>query len=145
MGKYDDMIDMEHHVSLTHMPMSAENRAAQFAAFAALSGYEDAVRETGRYTVQKSEIDEDMKEIINNRLLIINDCIDKHYTISVTYFIPDKLKSGGKYNTAESYIKKIDIEGLYIIIADDTKIDINEITDISGEIFKDSDLTVYYE
>ena len=57
MGKYDDIINMDHHVSETHARMPAENRAAQFAPFAALSGYEDEVKETEKQTLQSIEAD----------------------------------------------------------------------------------------
>ena len=61
--KYDDIINLEHHISKTHKQMSMQNRAAQFAPFAALTGYEEAVKETARFTEQKIELDEELNNI----------------------------------------------------------------------------------
>lgn len=136
MGKYDDMLNMKRHVSTSHTPMAAENRAAQFAPFAALSGYDEAVKETGRLTGERIELDENLKEVINSKLLMIQDCIDEHHTISVTYFVPDKYKSGGRYETVTSSVKKLNIIDRRLIMSDGTDIPMNEIIDITGEIFR---------
>lgn len=45
MGKYDDIINLPHHVSVKHPRMSMNNRAAQFSPFAAPTGYEKAIEE----------------------------------------------------------------------------------------------------
>ena len=110
--------------------MSITNRAAQFAPFAALTGYSDEIKEASRITCKKIEIDEDLKEIIDNKLQIIQSRIKDKPNINVTYFLPDKKKSGGKYITINKYVKKIDLYNKEIIFFDKTKIFINNIIDI---------------
>lgn len=89
MGKYDDIINMSHHVSKRHPQMSLEARSAQFAPFAALTGYEDAVSETGRLTSDKIELSEDERVILDRKLKIIQDNIAEEPSVFITYFIPD--------------------------------------------------------
>ena len=106
MSKYDDIINLKRPVS-RRMPMSITNRAAQFAPFSALTGYDEAIKETSRITSEKHELSEGKIEIINNKLNEIkNNGIRR---VKITYFVKDKSKSGGEYVTEEVDIKKIDI------------------------------------
>lgn len=107
-NKYDDIINLEHHVSKVHKQMSLENRSAQFAPFAALTGYEDEVKETARITEDRIELDEEQKIIINEKLNIIESQIATNPEISITYFVPDTKKEGGSYQTKTEKVKKID-------------------------------------
>ena len=95
MGNYDDIIDLPHHVSETHPPMSRADRAAQFSPFAALTGYDAAVRETARMTERRIELDEGVKAELNARLNCILEHLSEHPQVSITYFMPDEKKSGG--------------------------------------------------
>lgn len=133
---YDDIINMPHHVSTKHPPMSLYARSAQFAPFAALTGYEDAVRETARETRNRIDIDEEIKAILDSKIQLLSEKIKQKPEISFTYFIPDLRKDGGDYVTVNGIIKKIDTYEQKIILLDKTEIPINEIIDISGEIFK---------
>ena len=108
MGKYDDIINMSHHVSKRHPQMSLEARSAQFAPFAALTGYEDAVSETGRLTSDKIELSEDERVILDRKLKIIQDNIAEEPSVFITYFIPDIFKEGGSYVTINCNLKRID-------------------------------------
>ena len=117
MGNYDDIIDMPHHVSATrpHMPML--DRAAQFQPFRALTGYEDAVRETARLTDQRVELTDEEKARLDAILQTLADSIGSHPQVILTYFQPDKKKAGGAYATATGQLKKIDdIEGVLILM-----------------------------
>ena len=117
MGKYDDIINLPHHVSATrpHMPMI--DRAAQFMPFRALSGYEDAVQETARLTDEKIELTEDEKTILDMRLQKLADEIGSQPKVTLTYFRPDKKKAGGAYLTVTGQLKKIDdYEGALILM-----------------------------
>ena len=105
MGKYDDIINLPHHVSDYHKPMPMKNRAAQFAPFAALSGHEEAIAETMRHTEPFKELSEDEKNLISQKL---NYAIDNHSHIEITYFVPDKTKSGGYYERVSGEIMKWD-------------------------------------
>ena len=106
--KYDDIINLEHHVSTKHSRMSLENRSAQFAPFSALTGYEEAVKEEARVTESRIDIDEKAKIEVNEKLNYIMKHLDKNIIVSVTYFEKDKKKQGGSYKTIKGIIKKID-------------------------------------
>ena len=134
--RYDDIINLKHHVSKKHPQMSLYARSAQFAPFAALTGYEDAVRETGRETGDRIEIDEELKNILDAKIQILNEQIKKKPEVVFTYFIPDLIKEGGRYVSVTGIVKKIDLYNQNIILEDKNEIPINEIIDISGEIFK---------
>lgn len=133
---YDDIIDMEHFTSKVHPRMSMEARAAQFAPFSALTGYEESVKETARLTDEKIEIDDGLKEMLNNRLLIIEEKLKSNPLVAITYFVPDKKKKGGKYITSEVHIKKIDNIELKITTKENIYININEIINISSNDIK---------
>lgn len=134
--KYDDIINLPHHVSKKHPQMSLYARSAQFAPFAALTGYEEAIKETARETSARIEIDEEMKSVLDSKLQILLEKISLKPELSITYFVPDFSKDGGKYVTTEGIIKKIDMFNQYIYLEDATEIPINEIIDITGEVFK---------
>jgi hypothetical protein len=105
--KYEKIIGMPHHVSKKHEPMKKGDRAAQFAPYAALSGYEDAVEETARLTDRKVELDEYEKERINAALIsLLSAPIDTK--VSITYFSPDRHKSGGAYIKITDEVASID-------------------------------------
>lgn len=133
--QYDDIINLPHHQSATRPHMSNYDRAAQFAPFAALTGYDDAVKETARLTDKKVELDEYSKDTLNERLNMIQDAIDEQPEVSITYFLPDKKKSGGAYVTATDRVKKIDEYENIVLLQDGTKIPIDDIAEIVGEVF----------
>lgn len=122
---------MPHHVSKKHPPMSLYARSAQFAPFAALTGYEDAVKETARETTERIEIDEELKAILDSKLQIIQETLSKKKELSFTYFKPDLKKEGGKYLTVIGVVRKIDAVNQMIILEDKKEISINELIDIS--------------
>ena len=132
---YDDIINLEHHVSKKHPPMSLYARSAQFAPFAALTGYEDAVREIARETSEQIDIDDEIKAILDGKIQILSEQIKKKPEVSITYFIHDLKKEGGAYITVEGIIKKIDTYNQNIVLVDRTEIQINDIIDITGKIF----------
>ena len=134
--KYSDIINLPHHVSTKHPHLSREQKAAQFAPFAALTGFDEDVKETARLTDRRIEIDDGLKEIINNKLNIIDKNIKSKPNVIVTYFKKDIKKSGGKYLDKEGIIKKINIFDNYLLFNDNTKIPIIDIIDIKSELFK---------
>ena len=134
--QYDDIINMEHHKSKKHPPMSLYARSAQFASFAALTGYEDAVRETAREVMERIVIDDELKNILDGKIQLLSEQINKKPEVIFTYFIPDLTKDGGIYISVAGVVKKIDTYNQNIILEDKTEIPINDILDISGEVFK---------
>jgi hypothetical protein len=133
--KYDDIINLPHHVSATHPHMPAIDRAAQFSPFAALTGYDAAIKETARLTGERVELDEYMKDVLSDRLQIIIDQLKEHPEIAITYFQPDEKKNGGDYVTVIDTVKKIDEYERIIVMNDGTWIQIDEIISIDGQIF----------
>ena len=132
---YDDIINLPHYVSKKRPQMSIEARSAQFAPFAALTGYEENIKEASRLTDKKIELDEESKLILNNKLQIILNCINQEPIITFTYFVPDNKKSGGKYIDKTGIVRKIDMIEQYIQFIDKSKININDIIDIESELF----------
>lgn len=133
MNNYSDIINLPHHKSKKHPPMSMEARAAQFAPFAALTGYEDNIKETARLTDNKIIIDEEEKEILNAKLITIEENINNNPKIEITYFIKDSKKEGGKYITSNIHIKKIDKLNSYIYTKENVIININDIINITSD------------
>lgn len=134
--KYADIINMPHHTSPNRPRMSDIDRAAQFSPFAALTGYDDAVTEAGRLTDQKHNLSEDMKTVLNEKMQMILDYLDDEPIITITYFVPDKKKSGGAYVSVTGIVKEISEYEHAIILTDKTKIPIEQIRDIDGELFR---------
>ena len=134
--KYEDIINLPHHVSKKHPQMSLYERSAQFAPFAALTGHEAAINETARLTNSKMELDEEEKEILDRKLEIIREKLNLKPQVTITYFIKDLKKEGGKYIDITGIIKKIDDFEHVIILEDKTQILIDDIIDIIGENFE---------
>lgn len=130
---YDDIINHPHHVSSKRPQMHMEERAAQFSPFAALTGYNDAIRETGRLTDDKTELDEDTQEEINRKLQFLAQHIGEKKKVRITYFEPDSKKTGGKYIKIACVVRKIDGYGKQIILSDGKRIPIDDLFDIDIE------------
>lgn len=130
---YDDIIELPHHVSAVHPQMPLADRAAQFSPFAALTGHEEAIRETARQTEEFVELEEDRKEEINEKLQWIRENQAKRPEIEVTCFQPDTRKSGGSYVTVCGRVKRIDEIEQQILLTDGTRIAIERIFAIQGD------------
>lgn len=129
--KYEDIINMPHHVSRKHPQMSLYARSAQFAPFAALTGYGEAVEETERITDSKREIDEELKMDLDRKLQWIRENIKNKPEVTFTYFIPDARKDGGSYQTITGVVKRIDEYNEKIILENENEIYISETIDIN--------------
>ena len=131
MGKYDDIINLPHHQSQNHPQMSVYNRSAQFAPFAALTGFEDAILEVARTTEERIVLSQDKQSEIEHVLKEINKVIKNHPLIEVKYFVKDKKKAGGKYMTYKGNIKKIDLLEKQLIFVSKKNIFLRDIVDIN--------------
>ncbi len=134
--KYDDIINLSHHVSSTRKRMSYRDRAAQFSSFAALVGYDDEVKETARLTEEKIELDEDKASRIDACLQVLIDNAEARPEISVIYFKADDKKVGGAYFTVKGNFRRIDESDGTVVFTDGAKIPIDDIYSIDGEIFR---------
>ena len=129
MSKYDDIINLPHHRSKTHPHMALIDRAAQFAPFAALTGYGDAIDETARLTDGRPDLDEQQLAELNERLLQIMAKPDTF--VCITYFVPDERKAGGRYEQAEGTIKKIDETAKAIVMDGGERIPLADIVELN--------------
>lgn len=134
--KYDDIINLPHHVSTRHPQMSLMNRAAQFSPFAALTGHDAAIQETARLTDSFAELDDDRKEQLDERLQLIRETLSQHPEIQITYFQPDLKKNGGAYVTIRGKVKKIDEQCRQVLFTDGTAIPMDNLFSIEGELFR---------
>jgi hypothetical protein len=136
-NKYDDIINLPHHVSENHKRMDKINRAAQFAPFAALTGYAEAINEAGRVVDKKIILSNEEKEKISNILSYLNLHIKEDIIVTIVYFIKDNLKEGGSYNSITSSLKKIDDFNKIVELKNKIKIKINDIYKINVDIFNE--------
>ena len=138
-GKYDDIIDLPHHVSTTRPRMTNMDRAAQFSPFAAVVGYDAAVKETARLTDARIEMDENSKTILNEKLQMILEHSDRNPEIMITYFVQDSKKAGGAYVSTTGILKKVDAYEQVLVMRDGTRITLSDIFEIEGELFGSMD------
>ena len=132
-GKYDDIIDLERPVSRWHPPMPIQARAAQFSPFAALTGYENVIREAARLTARKLELDEDAKQEIDRSLALLAAQTTPPggpVSVELTWFEPDGLKLGGEYVTRTVSVRRVDQTYRLLELADRSVIAIDQLLNI---------------
>jgi hypothetical protein len=132
---YDDIINLPCPTSKRHPRMAMIDRAAQFAPFAALTGYDDAICETGRLTGTKLDLSDEIKERLDIKINYLIDNMEENPKVTITYFVPDKKKAGGEYVTITDTIKKIDQYEHILIMESGVKISLFEILSIESEFF----------
>jgi len=132
---YEDIINLPHHVSETRPRMPIIDRAAQFSPFAALTGYDSAIKETGRLTDARIELGEEALSILNMKFQVLLDNLDDSPEVIFTYFKPDERKAGGSYIDVSGTVKKVDDFERLIMMQDGTKIPMDDVVNIEGEIF----------
>lgn len=127
--RYDDIINLPHHVSQKHPPMARADRAAQFSPFAALTGLDAALRETARLTDRRITLDEYEQAALDETLQAMRDALAKkqHPTVEICYFVPDDRKEGGAYRTVTGTVKKMAEFERLLILQNGTEIPIGEI------------------
>ena len=124
---YDDIIHLPNPTSKKHPRMSVAERAAQFAPFAALTGFDGVIQETGRLTHQRVELGEGDREELERRLNYLDAQEEEHPPVKVTYFLPDKKKEGGSYVTVQGRLKRIDTVGGVLLLEEGGQVSIGEI------------------
>ena len=134
-GKYDEIMGLPHHVSKTRPQMPMSDRAAQFAPFAALTGYDAAIKETGRLTDERIELDVEALSALDMKYQLLMEALDEAPEVTITYFQPDERKAGGKYVSAVGTVKKIDDFERRITMRDGTRIPMDDVLSIDGEMF----------
>ena len=134
-NKYDDIIHLPHHVSSTRPHMSLYDRAAQFSPFAALTGHDQAMKETARLTDHRILLDESSQQLLDERLQTIRNVLNEHPMIRITYFVPDPEKPGGSYNTVTGRVWKMKDIGQVLQMEDGQQIEMKDIIEIDGDLF----------
>lgn len=124
---YDDIIDLPRHISPRRTQMPLSGRAAQFAPFAALSGYDGAVQETARLTDRCIELDEESLTALNQQLTLLMSALSEQPEVTFTCFEPDEKKAGGAYRSVTGRVRRIDEVERAVILADGRKIPLDRI------------------
>ena len=132
---YDDIIHLPHHVSRNHPQMPMLDRAAQFAPFAALTGYEAAVGETARLTAERRELDAQEAEELNRRLVAIIARLPDRPEATIEYFVPDDRKAGGAFVSVTGRVRHISVPERTLVMEDGTVIPLDDVVSVASEIF----------
>ncbi|BCK80036.1 hypothetical protein MM35RIKEN_22280 (plasmid) [Vescimonas fastidiosa] len=129
-NRYDEIMGLPHHVSKTRPQMPMSDRAAQFAPFAALTGYDSAIKETGRLTDERIELDEEALTALDRKYQLLIEALDDAPKVTIIYFQPDERKAGGQYVSATGTVKKVDTFGRRILLQDGTRIPLDSVYDL---------------
>ena len=132
---YEDIVNLPPHISKKHPQPSMMDRAARFAPFAAITGYEEMVLEEARVTEERVDLDEGAFSLLNEKLNMIQEFLDEEPEVTITYFEPDKKKSGGAYVNITGIVKRIDEYEHFVIMTDGKKIRIEDIYAIGSDLF----------
>ena len=132
---YEDIVNLPPHISKKHPQPSMMDRAARFAPFAAITGYEEMVLEEARITEERVDLDEGALSLLNEKLNMIQEFLDEEPEVTITYFEPDKKKSGGAYVNITGIVKRIDEYEHFVIMTDGKKIRIEDIYAIGSDLF----------
>lgn len=136
--QYEDIINLPHYVSKTRPQMSMVERAAQFSPFAALTGYDVAIKETGRLTGEKIELGDEEKDLLNRKQKFLTSILHDRPEITVTYFVPDERKSGGAYVTVTGNLRRIDDVERFLVMTNGQKVPLDDILDMEIDGFKET-------
>ena len=128
--KYDDIIHLSRPRSGRRAEMSNYDRAAQFSPFAALTGFDAAIEETGRLTDRRIELDEGGKQLLDEQMHAVLEVIDTQPQVEILWFRYDERKAGGSYVTTAGHVKKIDCYNQKILLADGQTIPLGEVFSI---------------
>ena len=129
-NRYDEIMELPHHVSKTRPQMPMSDRAAQFAPFAALTGYDSAIKETGRLTDERIALDEEALTALDRKYQLLMDTLNDAPEVTIIYFQPDERKAGGQYVSATGTVKKVDTFGRRILLQDGTRIPLDSVYDL---------------
>jgi len=132
---YSDIVALPHHVSDRRPQMPRKNRAAQFAPFAALSGYEEEIAEEARLTQSRRNLTEEEREILADRLTLLCRLCPTQQSVTFTWFVPDLRKNGGEYRTDSGIVVHICDRTRQIVLKDGTFIPVDAVDQIESDLF----------
>lgn len=139
---YADIMHLPHHKATNRPHMSMYDRAAQFSPFAALTGFDGVIAETGRLTNRRIELSESDKVLLDQKLTLIDDVIHDGYhpEITIIYFVPDAFKDGGEYQEYTGKVRQIDaIDRKIVFLAANGRsagmaVRVDDLLEIRGEL-----------
>lgn len=132
---YEDIVNLPPHISKRYPQPSMMDRAARFAPFAAITGYEEMVLEEARVTEERVDLDEGALSLLNEKLNMIQEFLDEEPEVTIMYFEPDKKKTGGAYVNIAGIVKRIDEYEHLVIMTDGKKIRIEDIFALESDLF----------
>ena len=136
MNGYEDIIGLPHFVSKNRKHMSNRDRAAQFAPFAALTGYDESINEAARMVDARIELSEEEKQDLDRKFMILEESVKDRPEVVITYFVPDRKKKGGMYLSEKITVRRIDCVERVIITTDRKRYSLDDIDDLDGELFR---------
>lgn len=137
---YEDILYHPRPTNYARPPMSRQDRAAQFAPFAALNGHEAAIGETARVTQQRQELTEDEKERLDRRQRILQAHMEEHPTVTVRYFLPDDKKAGGTYQVVTGHLRRVNVHRGFLCLSEGVEIPLKDIVALDSPLFSQFDL-----
>lgn len=129
-GPYDDIINLPRPVSKKHPPMPMSKRAAQFLPFAALTGFEGEIAEAARLTEPVPELGEDALVALDAQLSLLKSRLPEQPEVTITRFVPDEKKAGGRYETVTGRVRRLDEVHRLLILTDGAKVDLDSIVEL---------------
>lgn len=138
LSEYADIIDLPHHVSVRHPRMSLHDRVAQFAPFAALTGYGDMIEEAARETTDKLELAEMVTDELDRQLAALAAHLSEHPEITITRFVPDSEKPGGRYEDVTVRVRAMEPGTGALVAEDGTTYPLGEIIGMEAELFAEN-------
>ena len=132
---YRELLQLPHHRSQTHASMPRRDRAAQFAPFSALNGYEDAVAETARLTEAQTELSESAAEELDEKLRSLLELLPERPEITVCYFEPDARKAGGAYRRKNGRLRQLDTVARVLRFEDGSCVPLDRVRELASERF----------
>ena len=130
-GQYDDIINLPRPVSKKHPPMPMSKRAAQFLPFAALTGFEGEIAETGRLTEAAPELGEDALVALDRQLALLRQRLPEQPEVTITRFVSDERKAGGQYETLTGHVRRLDEVNRALILTDGARIDLDTLVELT--------------
>ena len=130
-GQYDDIINLPRPVSKKHPPMPMSKRAAQFLPFAALTGFEGEIAETGRLTQAAPELGEDALVALDRQLALLRQRLPEQPEVTITRFVPDEKKDGGQYETLTGRVRRLDEPNRTLSLTGGARIDLDTVVELT--------------
>ena len=137
MRNYDDIIDLPRFVSRNRHHMSNNDRAAQFAPFAGLVGFGEAISEAGRLTECFVELSEEEKQVLDQKFQILESHLKEKPEVKIEYFVQDEKKSGGAYQSTTALVRRVDLVSRQLIATDKRVFSFDDIRDLKSPLFKE--------